>query len=133
MKKKLKQKNNIKENTLLLLCPELEIRNNVYVFKKIKSKKLFVIPAIFIKFLNSNTISVKIMVNELKPLNINLGDTINISIECCRIIDDNGYSFYLKKYGENINLEKLSKLVNFDGLTLWPRQGRRSLYLHIHI
>ena len=49
------------------------------------------------------------MVNELKPLNINLGDTINISIECCRIIDDYGYSFYLKKYGENINLEKLFK------------------------
>ena len=38
MKRKLKPKNNMKENTLLLLCPELEIRNNVYVFKKIKSK-----------------------------------------------------------------------------------------------
>lgn len=86
------------------------------MFLKNKIENLFVIPAIFIKFLNSNTISVKIMVNELKPLNINLGDTINISIECCRIIDDNGYSFYLKKYGENINLEKLSKLANFDGL-----------------
>ena len=116
MKRKLKPKNNMKENTSLLLCPELEIRNNVYVFKKIKSKKLFVIPTVFRKFLNSNTISVKIMVNELKPLNINLGDTINISIECCRVIDDYGYSFYLKKYGENINLEKLSKLANFDGL-----------------
>ena len=34
MKRKLKPKNNMKENTLLLLCPELEIRNNVYVFKK---------------------------------------------------------------------------------------------------
>ena len=34
MKRKLKNKNNMKENTLLLLCPELEIRNNVYVFKK---------------------------------------------------------------------------------------------------
>ena len=112
MKRKLKNKNNMKENTLLLLCPELEIRNNVYIFKKIKSKKLFVIPAMLIKFLNSNTIYVKIMVNELKPLNINLGDTINISIECCRIIDDYKYSFYLKKYGENINLENLSKLAN---------------------
>ena len=87
MKRKLKPKNNMKKNTLLLLCPELEIRNNVYFFKKIKSKKLFVIPVIFRKFLNSNIISVKIMVKELKPLNINLGDTINISIECCRIID----------------------------------------------
>ena len=86
------------------------------MFLKNKIENLFVIPAIFIKFLNSNTISVKIMVNELKPLNINLGDTINISIECCRVIDDYGYSFYLKKYGENINLEKLSKLANFDGL-----------------
>ena len=38
MKRKFKPKNNMKENTLLLLCPELEIRNNVYVFKKIKSK-----------------------------------------------------------------------------------------------
>ena len=34
LKKKLKNKNNMKENTLLLLCPELEIKNNVYVFKK---------------------------------------------------------------------------------------------------
>jgi len=115
MKRKLKHKNNLKENTLLLLCPELDMRNNVYFFKKIKSKKNFVIPAIFIKFLNSNTISAKVMVNELKTFNINLGDTINISIECCRIIDDFGYSFYLKIYGENINLEKLSKLANFDG------------------
>ena len=39
MKRKLKPKNNMKENTLLFLCPELEKRNNVYVFKKIKSKK----------------------------------------------------------------------------------------------
>ena len=60
----------------------------MYMFLKNKIENLFVIPAIFIKFLNSNTISVKIMVNELKPLNINLGDTFNISIECCRIIDD---------------------------------------------
>ena len=81
MKRKLKPKNNMKENTLLLLCPELEIRNNVYVFKKIKSKKLFVTPAIFIKILNSNTISVKIMVNELKPLNINLGVTTHLSFD----------------------------------------------------
>ena len=34
MKRKFKPKNNMKENTLLLLCPELEIKNNVYVFKK---------------------------------------------------------------------------------------------------
>ena len=34
MKRKLKNKNNMKENTLLLLCPELEIKNNVYAFKK---------------------------------------------------------------------------------------------------
>ena len=47
------------------------------MFFKNKIKNLFVISAIFIKFLNSNTISVKIMVNELKPLNINLGDTFN--------------------------------------------------------
>ena len=34
MKRKFKPKNNMKENTLLLLFPELEIKNNVYVFKK---------------------------------------------------------------------------------------------------
>ena len=34
MKRIFKPKNNMKENTLLLLCPELEIKNNVYVFKK---------------------------------------------------------------------------------------------------
>ena len=114
MKRKLKNKNKITKNTLLLLCPEIEIKNNVYVFKKQKSKKQFIIPAIFIKYLNSNNISVKIMVNYLKDLNLKRGDNINISSECCRIIDDFGFCFYLKKYGENINFENLNKLALFE-------------------
>ena len=114
MKRKLKNKNKITKNTLLLLCPEIEIKNNVYVFKKQKSKKQFIILAIFIKYLNSNNISVKIMVNYLKDLNLKRGDNINISSECCRIIDDFGFCFYLKKYGENINFENLNKLALFE-------------------
>ena len=39
MKRKIKNKNKVRKNTLLLICPELELKNNVYVFKKQKSKK----------------------------------------------------------------------------------------------
>ena len=70
MKRKIKNKNKVRKNTLLLICPELELKNNVYVFKKQKSKKKFNIPAIFMKYLNSSSVSVKIMVNYLKDLNL---------------------------------------------------------------
>ena len=39
MKRKIKNKNKVRKNTLLLICPELELKNKVYVFKKQKSKK----------------------------------------------------------------------------------------------
>ena len=47
MKRKLKNKNKITKKTLLLLCPEIEIKNKVYVFKKQKSK----IISLFLQFL----------------------------------------------------------------------------------
>ena len=62
------------------------------------------------KYLNSSSVSVKIMVNYLKDLNLKIGDNINISSECCRIIDDFGFCFYLNKYGGHINFENLNKL-----------------------
>ena len=84
MKRKIKNKNKVRKNTLLLICPELELKNNVYAFEKQKSKKKFNIPAIFMKYLNSSSVSVKIMVsNYLKDLNLKIGDNINISSECC--------------------------------------------------
>ena len=79
MKRKLKNKNKITKNILFLLCPETEIKNNFYAFKKQKSKKNLFIPAIFIKYLNSNNISVKIIINILKDLNLKIRDNIYIS------------------------------------------------------
>ena len=46
------------KNTMLLICPDLEIRNKTYNLRSHKSKKTFIIPALFIKYLNSNNISV---------------------------------------------------------------------------
>ena len=41
-------------------------------------------------------------------------DNIKNSLDCCRIIDDYGFSFYLKKNWENIEYENLKKLVLFE-------------------
>ena len=63
MKRKLRKKLKIPKDTLLLICTDIHLLNNVYFLKKHKVKKIFSIPAIFIKYHNSNTIFAKIMVN----------------------------------------------------------------------
>ena len=57
------------------------------------------------KYLNSNNITVKVMVNYNNDIILKKGDIIKISNECCRIIDDFGFNFYLKQNGEDINWE----------------------------
>ena len=37
-------------------------------------------------------------------------DILTVACDACRIIDDFGLQFYLKKYGEEINLEELGNL-----------------------
>ncbi len=113
MNRKVTKKLKIPKNTLLLLTPDIEIRNNIYILKKHKSKKAFVIPALFVKYLNSNNITVKVMVNYNNDIILKKGDIIKISNECCRIIDDFGFNFYLKQNGEDINWETLNKLALF--------------------
>ena len=39
---------------------------------------------------------------------------VNVNIEACRIIDDFGFNFYLESFGENLELDKLKKLVLFE-------------------
>ena len=34
MKRKIKNKNNVRKNTLLLICPELELKNNEQKFRE---------------------------------------------------------------------------------------------------
>ena len=91
MKRKLKKDNNIKKNTLLLITPSIEKRWNKYVLKKIKGKK-FIIPAIFICNINSNTIGICLKVNLNIRLKLRKDGIINISFENCRIIDDFGFT-----------------------------------------
>ena len=74
MKRKLREKQNIPKNTLLLICTDIYLLNNVYVLKKHKVKKIFSIPAIFIKYHNSNTIFAKIMVNINNEFTLKKGD-----------------------------------------------------------
>ena len=110
MKRKLTNKHKIPKNTLLLICTDIDLLNNVYVLKKHKVKKIFSIPAIFIKYHNSNTIFAKIMVNINNEVTLKKGDVLKFACETCRIIDDFGFHFYLKQNGENIEIENLKKL-----------------------
>ena len=50
------------------------------------------------------------MVNYNNILKFSKGDILKISKECYRVIDDYDFNFCLKKYGDNINWEKLKKL-----------------------
>ena len=114
MKRKIKKENNIQKNTLLLITSEIEKSGNRYIKKKIKGKKKFIIPAIFLRIINSNTVSICLKVNFKNGLNLRKNDIINISYECCRIIDDFGFSFYLKEHGEELNFDELNKLALFE-------------------
>ena len=51
------------KNLLLLIYHELELKSGIYILKKKKSQKLFNVPAILLKYINSNTISLKIKIN----------------------------------------------------------------------
>ena len=38
------------------------------------------------------------------------GDIIQISADCCRIIDEFWYNYYLKKNGKNLDFPEIQKL-----------------------
>ena len=47
-------------------------------------------------------------------LKLRKDDIINIYFECCRIIDDFGFTYYLKEHGEQLNFDEINKLVLFE-------------------
>ena len=105
MKRKISKKYNLPKNTLLLICPNIELKTDIYKLRCNKVKKIFTIPAIFIKYYNSNTIFTRIMADYNNELYLKKGDNIKISCDCCRIIDDYGFNFYLKKMEKILNMK----------------------------
>ena len=97
------------KNTLLLNRPEIELISDKYILKKKKSKKQFTVPAILIKYVNNNTISVKIKIDFDKEIKFKMDEIININIECCRIIDDFGFTYYLNLNVQNLNFVEIKK------------------------
>ena len=110
MRRKVKFDQKALKNTLLLICPEIKKLSNTYVLKKKKSKKKFNIPAILIKYVNNNTINIKIKINFKNDIKFKIDDIININIECCRIIDDFGFTYYLNLNGQNLSFEEVKKI-----------------------
>ena len=51
------------KNTLLLNRPEIELISDKYILKKKKLEKKFTVPAILIKYVNNNIISLKIKID----------------------------------------------------------------------
>ena len=84
-----------------------KIRHIYFKKEKIKKKKQFAIPAILIKYINNNTIFVKIKIDFDKEIKFKKDDIININIEWCRIIDDFGFTYYLNLHGLNLNFWRL--------------------------
>ena len=88
MKRKISKKYNLPKNTLLLICLNIDLKTDIYKLRYNKVKKIFTLPAIFIKYFNSNTIFTRIMVDYNNELYLKKGDNIKISCNYCRIIDD---------------------------------------------
>ena len=109
MKRKIKNNFKLKKNTMLLISNDIEKKSNRYELKKHKSKKFFIIPALFLKYINSNTLEVQIKINYNNGVVLNKDEIINISCNSCRIIDDFGFYYYLKENGEVVDIEQLNK------------------------
>ena len=110
MQRKIKFDKKALKNTLLLICQNICFLSGKYILQKSKGKKTFTIPAKLLDYTNSNTIRGEIKINYNSNLNFNVGDIINISADCCRIIDDFGYNYYLKKNGKNLDFPEIEKL-----------------------
>ena len=89
------------KNTLLSICQNIYFLSDKYILQKSKGKKTFTIPAKLVDYVNSNNIKAEIKINYNSNLNFNVGDIIKISADCCRIIDEFRYNYYLKKNGKN--------------------------------
>ena len=110
MKRKVKHDRKLLKNTLLLICPNIELKSNKYVLKKYKIKKQFIIPAKLIKYINSNTLNIEIKIDFNLGLKLNKGEFINIDCNCCRIIDEFGFNYYLNQNGDHLEYDDIIKL-----------------------
>lgn len=111
MIRKIKKFEYCNPNSLLLISPNIHLKGNKFVFIKNKKKNSFIIPGILVQYINDDTIEVTIKVDYYDSLNKD--KSINILIDCWRLIDDFGLTLYLNKYGEIISNDNLKKLVLF--------------------
>ena len=110
MRRKVKLDKKSLKNSMLLICSEIKLQNNKFILKYKKSKKSFIIPAILIKYVQDDTISCKIKINfEKEDIKFKIDEIINIHINCCRLIDDFGFLYYLNLNGYNLNFEEIKK------------------------
>ena len=70
------------KNSMLLINPEIKFQSNKYVLINKKSKKLSIILVILIKYVNNDTLSIKIKVDR-ENIKFNIDDIINIHVDCC--------------------------------------------------
>ena len=110
MKRKIKKNKILPKNTLLLLNEEIELKGNFYVLKKNKPANKFTIPALLIKYINNNNISIKVLVNNNNSQILRKGNILNVNIETSKVIDEYGFQYYLKQFGENVEEDT----INFD-------------------
>lgn len=61
---------------------------------------MFIVPSISIKYINNNTISIKIWVNFESWDFIKKNDILSVNIEAVRVIDNFGFSYYMEFFGE---------------------------------
>ena len=94
-----------KKNTLLLIAKDIKLKGNSYELKKTKGKNKFIIPGKLREYISDDTIKVKISVdledNEIFIQN----NLVLLNIECCRVIDEFGYSYFMENNGEFLDIE----------------------------
>ena len=111
MRRKVKFDKKALKNSMLLINPEIKFQSNKYVLINKKSKKLFIIPAILVKYVNNDTLSIKIKIKvDRENIKFNIDDIINIHVDCCRLIDDFGFIYYLNLNGQKVNFDEIKKI-----------------------
>ena len=63
MNRKMSKNYNLPKNSLLLIIPNIKLKNDIYKLRWNKVKKIFTLQAIFIKDFNSNNVFTKIVVH----------------------------------------------------------------------
>ena len=102
-----KSDKNIKEGCYVLLSTKIYKKGNIYKEKNEKGKHLYRIPGIFIKYINSNTASIKVSVNYENYFKIN--DIIKCDIKILNWVEEFVYNYYMDKISNNyfLNINNL--------------------------